>query len=481
MMASQYTEGLDDSKPIGIVVRSVDGEIRPLGILPVDDLPTFLEGMESQLGEPEDAGNGIVELAGPVPIYVKEKDGWAFIAQSTDDLDSTPADPASLFEGADKKYDVSVMAHVQNIPKEYRDMALNQIREGVEIGLEELDEEDVDAETQRKIIANSIRQWEDLLDGMDTLTFGWLTDSDSRKVLANMTMTAVDGTKFDERMKLMQSAKSRFTGFAMDSAAVSMNAAGQMLPDDIQSTMEMVEPLREQMDEEIEGSDEIEPDAKPVVKRLANSFMDILLDTVKSGKFDMGMSMMVDDDGMNVIAGAHVADGGKLESNIKEIASLISNEKPDVKLELNVDQHAGVRFHKLSVKVPEDEEDAIKVLGPTLDVAIGISKESAYMAIGKKGMELVRQGIDKSGSQETSVRPATMKIALAPIMKFAASLDDDDVLSAVAAALEKTADDLIMAKVEAIEDGAVYEFEVREGVLNAIGEGIQASQKDEIE
>ena len=96
-------------------------------------------------------------------------------------------------------------------------------------------------------------------------------------------------------------------------------------------------------------------------------------------------------------------------------------------------------------------------------------------------MALVRKAIDKSGGSQP-VMPATLKVALTPIMKFVASMDEDNsVLAAVAAGLEKTNEDLLMAHVKPIENGAKYEFEVREGVLNAIGEGIQASREDEIE
>ena len=483
MMASQYTEGLDDSRPVGIVIQSVGDEMRPLGILPVKDLGTFLEGMESQLGEPEDAGDGILELAGPVPVYIKESNGWAFVGQSTDDLENTPADPSAMFEGADKKYDVSMKAHIQNIPKELRDMALAQIKEGVEMGLDELDDEDtdIDAETQRKLVENSIRQWENMLEGLDTINFGWLTDAKNRKILSEMSMTAVEGTKLDRQMDLLKNAKSRFTGFAMDGAAVTMNAAGEMLPEDIESTINMIEPAREQMNEEIDDSDDLDSEAKPIAKRLANSILDVVVETVRTGKFDMGMSVVMNGNEMNMIAGAHIVDGGKLETHIKELAAIAESKGKSVKVTLNADQHAGVRFHTISIPVPEDEEDARKALGESVEVAIGVAKESAYVAVGKKGMALVRQGIDKSGGSQP-IMPATLKVALTPIMKFAASMDEGNtMLAAIASGLEKTTEDLIMARVEPIDNGAKYEFEMREGVLNAIGEGIQASREDEIE
>ncbi len=483
MMASQYTEGLDDSRPVGIVIQSVGDEMRPLGILPVKDLGTFLEGMESQLGEPEDAGDGILELAGPVPVYIKESNGWAFVGQSTDDLKNTPADPSAMFEGADKKYDVSMKAHIQNIPKEMRDMALAQIKEGVEMGLDELDDEDtdIDAETQRKLVENSIRQWENMLEGLDTINFGWLTDAKNRKILSEMSMTAVEGTKLDRQMDLLKNAKSRFTGFAIDGAAVTMNTAGEMLPEDIESTINMIEPARKQMNEEIDGSDDLDSEAKPIAKRLANSILDVVVETVRTGKFDMGMSMVMDGNKMNMIAGAHIVDGGKLETHIKELAAIAESKGKSVKVTLNADQHAGVRFHTISIPVPEDEEDARKALGESVEVAIGVAKESAYVAVGKQGMALVRQGIDKSGGSQP-IMPATLKVALTPIMKFAASMDEgNSMLAAIASGLEKTTEDLIMARVEPIDNGAKYEFEMREGVLNAIGEGIQASREDEIE
>ena len=301
-------------------------------------------------------------------------------------------------------------------------------------------------------------------------------------ISGDVSVTAVTGTKMDRQMDLLKQAKSRFTGFAMDSAAVSMNMATQMLPEDIDSTVAMIEPLLEEMNSEIDDTDDIGDEAKPAVKRLANSLVEVIIDTLKTGKFDSGMSMMFDDAGMNMIAAAHIADGAKLEQNIKEIAAMLEGKPNAPKLRLNADQHAGVRFHVLSVTVPEEEEEARKALGDSLEIAIGIAKESAYVSMGKQGMDLVRKAIDKSGAaREVAIKPMSMRVTLGPIMRFVSSIDDNEVVSAIASALEKTKDDLILARVEAIDHGSDYHFEVREGVLNAIGEGIQAAQADEIE
>ncbi len=130
-IAQGYIQGLDNSRPISIVVQSDGAEVKPLGMLPIKDLDQFLAGLAQQLGEPQDAGNGVLELAGPAPMFVKEQGGWAFISPDASDLKELPADPTSLMAGMEKKYDVAVRGYIQNIPRNYRDMALEQIKEGV--------------------------------------------------------------------------------------------------------------------------------------------------------------------------------------------------------------------------------------------------------------------------------------------------------------------------------------------------------------
>ncbi len=146
--------------------------------------------------------------------------------------------------------------------------------------------------------------------------------------------------------------------------------------------------------------------------------------------------------------------------------------------ELGYDQHAGVRFHRITIPVPADEEELQRVMGENINVVLGVSKENAYVAIGQKGDEWLRKSIDASTS-DLSVSPFEVQVALGPIAKYVASMmDDDETVAAIAAALEETQNDDLIAVFKTIEKGGTYRLEIQEGVLTAIGEGIQAAQAE---
>ena len=66
------------------------------GFVPVTDLDQALAALEPQLGEPNDAGDGVFEFSDPVPTFVKQEGDWAFIANSFESLAELPANPVEL-------------------------------------------------------------------------------------------------------------------------------------------------------------------------------------------------------------------------------------------------------------------------------------------------------------------------------------------------------------------------------------------------
>ncbi len=122
-----YLGGIDGQRPIGMVLSVEGTEFMPLAFVPVKDFRAVLAQLEQQLGKPVDAGNGVLELQGPQPIYAKEQAGWAFFAQSPEALQELPANPASLLDGMEKNYDVAIRAFVKNIPAPFKEAAIGQL------------------------------------------------------------------------------------------------------------------------------------------------------------------------------------------------------------------------------------------------------------------------------------------------------------------------------------------------------------------
>ena len=120
LMAAPYTAGLDKSKPSGVYATMRGPEqLEAVGFLAVKDLKLLLGTLQDQLGEPEDVGDGVMELATdrPQSVFVKELNGWAFFTNKKALLEDLPPNPAKMYrrklrnacESARKKKDTEKM------------------------------------------------------------------------------------------------------------------------------------------------------------------------------------------------------------------------------------------------------------------------------------------------------------------------------------------------------------------------------------
>jgi hypothetical protein len=141
-------------------------------------------------------------------------------------------------------------------------------------------------------------------------------------------------------------------------------------------------------------------------------------------------------------------------------------------VKLDLETYKDVRFHQVSVKLPEHEDDARKVFGDTLDVYFGAGKDSAFAALGKGSLDLAKSVIDKSAvAPNKSVLPFQLSVALAPIFNFAASINNEPGLVGFASALQSNqGKDHILMTAKPISNGVTYRVEVEQGILQAVGD-----------
>jgi len=105
LMASPYTAALDKQKPSGVyVVMTGEEEVGAVGFIPVKDLELLLAALKQQIGEPEDVGDGVLEIGTdrPQSVFVKQQKAWAFITNERELLDDLPKNPAKLLGGCTK-------------------------------------------------------------------------------------------------------------------------------------------------------------------------------------------------------------------------------------------------------------------------------------------------------------------------------------------------------------------------------------------
>lgn len=479
MMANQYVQGLDRTKPIAVVVTASGDELNPLGMIPVTDLPRFLEGVSQQLGELQDAGNGVFELATPVPTYVKEQNGWAFVGPSIEALQKLPADPTAEMGGLNEKYDISVRAVIKNLPQAYKQMALAKINEGVAQQLENTGSKlgAEEAQLQQNLVKAQVRQWETMLNEIDELTMGWLVDRTEERIYIDVSTTAIPGTKTADQMAALKDMKSDFSGFVMPGAAATLHAVGEMAEADIEQFVAMIAPLRESAKKEIDTDDNLpDAEAKQAAKSLVDQLFTVLEETVREGKADFGAALMLENRTMTVLSGFRVADGAKLDQSVRDLVKMAEKDPNFPSINFDSATEGDVSFHSMEIPVPDDE-DARDVFGEQIDLIVGIGPKAAYVGFGEGCLGGLRGAIRKSAAATTTSAPMHMSVALGPIMRFAANFEDNPMVAAVATALEANQGrDNILIVGKAIPNGAQYRFEIQDGVLKALGQATQGGR-----
>ncbi|MFP6602770.1 MAG: hypothetical protein VB862_09605, partial [Pirellulaceae bacterium] len=136
-----------------------------------------------------------------------------------------------------------------------------------------------------------------------------------------------------------------------------------------------------------------------------------------------------------------------------------------------------ISFHTVTVPLPPQEEVS-RIFGGELQIALGTSDNSNYFGVAPNSISFLKEIIDKNASSGgKAVRPMELSVALLPMLEFASSFEDNPVVNAMIRQL-KTAggkDHVVLSvTMEKESTSALYRFQLEEGVIKAIGAGVQA-------
>jgi hypothetical protein len=476
----QGLNGLDKKRPLGVTLTTDGTQFQPLLVLPVTNLKTLLEALAGLVGEAQDNGKGVFELnVFNQKVFVKERNGWAFVGQTPETLESAPKDPTSLFGGLEKTYDVGVRLYVQNIPELYRTLLVDQLRMGIESGLNrQTDETDEAYAERKKLVEGQVEALAKAINDVDQLTLGVALDTKLKSAHIDLNITAVPGSDSAKQLSQVQDGNSSFAGFLDDRAAASLNLTAKIAKTDSQQIVSALKSIREQTLKHVEGNEKLtDESSKKLAKEMVSQVFDAIQATIESGKIDAGATLKLSDKVMALVVGAYVADPKPLEDALKKFATLAAKEPNFPGIKFDAAQHAGVRYHTTSIPVPTSEKIS-KVLGDKLDVAVGIGPKSVYLAVGTDSLTLCNELIDKSKVDALKkVPPFQLNVALAPIFQFAAALQDDETITAMAKDLAQTdGKDHVRLAAIPMPNGITIRLNAEEGVLQLLGTAFKNAQ-----
>ena len=474
--SNRWTKGMDRSRPAGVVIRTNGATFQTLGFLPVNDLKALFEALADQIGEPLDAGDGLYEISMPTPFFVKQNEGWAFIAQDVDVLTALPEDPVQLLEGLDTEYGVAVRAYVNNIPLMFRQMAMGWTQFGIQEQLSQLEGlEDARSVMQRKLIANSSDKFESLLNETETITLGWKFDPSSNTTHLDVGITAVEGTTASQRMEMIKRTTSQFAGFLLPTAAAQMLYTSSMVDEDIDYTAAMLQAIKirslEQLahDNEISGH-EAREDAQAVLAEL----FDVLIETVETGQLQGGASLVLEPGSFGLVAGGYVPDGARLEKSLHNLFELAQREDGFPEVDWGEKEYKGVRFHSFDVSVTDNRLHP--VLGEQLEFALGTGEHCGYVSVGNDPVTLIKRVMDQShDDRDELLPPSRIQISLLPVLDYLASISDQ--LPGLAGVNEFAASasgqDRVIVESLPVEKGVISRITLEEDVLYVFAKLLQ--------
>ncbi len=478
LLAGTFTQGMDMTRPIGVVVPMVNGMPQPLALVPTNDIKTVLKRLEAQTGPYDEEDDGTLRIIlGANVVHIQQKGDWAVMGTAKDVLALAPKDPSALFEGMGNKYDLAVRMRMQQIPAETRNMLTTQLKMGFEQAMALQD--GPNAEASREAAENSIKQLEQLIEDTDQLQFGFNINQAKKKITVDGSYTAVAGSKLATMYEGSRAIPSQFASVIRENAAAYFHQASSISPDAIKDTKASMEAsltaVRSALDSQPGLSDSQREDINSLVDRV----LELSVKSASEGKSDLGALLLADEDGFKFVFGAFVADGNEVASIAKEVAAKVENEPGAPVFKFDIGKYEGVTMHVVEADIPASQDEARKMFGDKLRVHIGTGAKSMYLAFGKDSDKLMKDLIDAGQTKTSADRPVgQMRMTMMPMLTYAQTIEANDTVAAMIDALTRSPDGGEMSIVaESIENGQKFSFELGEGILQAIGAAVQQSQQ----
>lgn len=411
--------GLRRDQPWGVAVSIVNNEPDVLAFVPLKDLDRFLTALAGVIGPAPKDADGVYELdAMGQSILAKQHGDWVFIAMRQESLANLPDDPSALVGNLTKNYDVAFEVNMQNLPADFRDVALTQISLGLEQGMaRDGDESDEEFEARSEAAAAQIAEIEKVITQIDRLTVGWSISREDRKAYVDVMATAIAGSDLAKEFANVSDGTTQFAGFETPEATVSALCTGAISANDRQQLASS----REQLNTMFETSDVFDD---PRVKEVAGKFMDDLFTALEkmldSDKFDGGMAVFGEGP-FTIVAGGAVADSAAFDDLVEDTLKQVAAEFPGYQgYNRNVAEHKDLRFHTIDVpSLPDPEmlEAAREVFGDEIAITIAVGEKRAFFAVGPGAIDRIKHVVDKSAEVGTvTIPPLRVRAKMSPLM-----------------------------------------------------------------
>ncbi len=453
--------GLDVKRPLGVIVTSANDDIGIHAAIPVKDLEKLLGSLQGSTGPIEKDGDiRRLTLPSGQDIEIREQDGWAVIGQRGQEFDI--ADPAKLLTPLVTDYTLAIETHPSVMPESLRALIAAGIQQMAAASANQ--GRPVDAEALQTALAG--------LSGVETLTIALALDPEENAVFIENKVIAVNGPKAGSSASALTVA----TAATQDGGLPAL-AAHAVQPLNDSQRRQIVAMLDGALPQ---GNDKTMQIVATVVKGLVDAMADaggldaaVTVDTSVAGQLPL------------ITAGAHIADGPKLEKQVKELFGPGSALPKEVKAKFDSGKVGKANLHTVTIDV--SATPAAGIVGPAVELTLAVTPDYAFLLHGGDVKARLEKLLETNGKANTTVADAevpgaAIALALDRIFTYAASMGvgpQAEAAAEQAGSLIETDKDSgsVKASGRPIDGGFVTRLTVGAGALKAAATMAQQQQQ----
>ncbi|MBX3444799.1 MAG: hypothetical protein KF774_20530 [Planctomyces sp.] len=377
-------KGMDRTKPLGVMLFLESGlppRPMPVTYVPASNMLQLMQTFELGPVTPRKVSETRYEIEGldfrgPDSTQLAEfRDGYAIITASRELIDAELPDPVEFNQALTSRYDIAISLRIKSIPPILRDVFLGFLRTQTQNELQRRNDEPEGAYRARKAQGlNTLESIEELLTQCDQFTIGWDGNQELRKGVLELNIQAAPDSDYAKSLKDLAGRGSFFHVAQEDEGKpLTVSISWQMNKREKKTSLEMIEAARME-------ANRLLPE-QMLDTTGANTLCDVLQATAEAGHLDGFVQVNSPSPGAFVVTGGLKLQGADAASTgLTQLLSEIS-KAPDVKgLDLNVESHQGVNFHRIA---PEGEDEgAQRFFGDQPAFWFGAGQRALWFTVG---------------------------------------------------------------------------------------------------
>lgn len=421
-------KGFDKDKPFGMLIFLRPGLLPqpyPVTFVPVKHLADAIGTLSSNQWRVKKTDDTHYELLGPMTFYAKLVGDYAWIATQADQLDYEFPDPLAVTKRLADRYDISIEFNLTQVPEGMKHIFLDFLRASTETSIQQRDGEPNTAYQLRRLNALDTLDWLDqlLLQG-ERLTFGAKVDPKTKHATIEADVMAKQDSAFAKALQDVAARPSYFANVVEDEVPLTFSLSVMMTPQNQKRFAEFFEHAEqdaaELLSNVIEGKKPSEPKkpenaapppadapkstglpkskrgatgnkalrAKVPVPPALHDIFESLRATAKTGHVDLFVQFIADSksDGppqFSLVGGAKIADGTRLAGGVTEILRQVKDRPGMARMDLSIDSHAGVTFHRLIGEGMNGDPGFQETFGEDSAVFVGLGSQAVWFAVGR--------------------------------------------------------------------------------------------------